>query len=120
MVPGSGYEVLWATGVDLAGLVGNYYFKVECSDVDIGVSDSVLIQIDNHGVPRVGILKTFAGEYRDSVRFDYRVLDTNFALIEVDSSVLSYSGIFADVYYKFGIRAISLKTILGLLFPSSG
>ena len=39
LVPGSGYEVLWATGVDLAGLVGNYYFKVECSDVDIGVSD---------------------------------------------------------------------------------
>ena len=35
--------VLWATGVVLAGLVGNYYFKVECSDVDIGVSDSVLI-----------------------------------------------------------------------------
>ena len=30
LVPGSGYEVLWATGVDLAGLVGNYYFKVEC------------------------------------------------------------------------------------------
>ena len=23
----------------------------------------------------VGILNTFAGEYRDSVRFDYRVLD---------------------------------------------
>ena len=23
LVPGSGYEVLWATGVDLAGLVGN-------------------------------------------------------------------------------------------------
>ena len=41
----------------------------------IGVSDSVLIQIDNLGVPRVGILNTFAGEYRDSVRFDYRVLD---------------------------------------------
>ncbi|WP_176697425.1 right-handed parallel beta-helix repeat-containing protein, partial [Candidatus Kryptonium thompsonii] len=35
------------------------------------------------------------------------VLDTNFAIIEVDSSVLSYSGIFADGYYKFGIRAIS-------------
>ena len=34
-------------------------------------------------------------------------LDTNFAIIEVDSSVLSYSGIFADGYYKFGIRAIS-------------
>ena len=67
LVPGSGYEVLWATGVDLAGLVGNYYFKVECTDVDIGVSDSVLIQIDNLGVPRVGILNTFAGEYRDSV-----------------------------------------------------
>ena len=44
-------------------LVGNYYFKVECSDVDIGVSDSVLIQIVNLGVPRVGILKTFAVEY---------------------------------------------------------
>ena len=28
----------------------------------IGVSDSVLIQIDNLGVPRVGILNTFAGE----------------------------------------------------------
>ena len=55
--------------------VGNYYFKVECSDVDIGVSDSVLIQIDNLGVPRGGILNTFAGEYSDSVRFDYRVLD---------------------------------------------
>ena len=39
------------------------------------MSDSVLIQIDNLGVPRVGILNTFAGEYRDSVRFDYRVLD---------------------------------------------
>ena len=39
------------------------------------VLDSVLIQIDNLGVPRVGILYTFAGEYRDSVRFDYRVLD---------------------------------------------
>ena len=24
---------------------------------------------------RVGILNTFAGEYSDSVRFDYRVLD---------------------------------------------
>ena len=35
------------------------------------------------------------------------VLDTIFAIIEVDSSVLSYSGIFADGYYKFGIRAIS-------------
>ena len=34
----------------------------------IGVSDSVLIQIDNLGVPRVGILNTFAGEYSDSVR----------------------------------------------------
>ena len=33
-----------------------------------------MIQIDNLGVPRVGILNTFAGEYRDSVRFDYRVL----------------------------------------------
>ena len=44
--------------------------KVECSDVDIGVRDSVLIQIDILGVPRVGILNTFAGEYRDSVRFD--------------------------------------------------
>ena len=32
-----------------------------------------LIQIDNLGVPRVGILNTFAGEYSDSVRFDYRV-----------------------------------------------
>ena len=40
-----------------------------------GISESVLIQIDNLGVPRVGILITFAGEYRDSVRFDYRVLD---------------------------------------------
>ena len=39
------------------------------------MSDSVLIQIDNLGVPRVGILNTIAGEYRDSVRFDYRVLD---------------------------------------------
>jgi len=75
LVPGSGYEVSWVTSVDLGGLVGNYYFKIECSDVDIGVSDSVLIQIDNLGVPRVGILNTFAGEYRDSVRFDYRVLD---------------------------------------------
>ena len=36
----------------------------------IGVSDSVLIQIDNLGVPRVGILNTFAGEYSDSVRFE--------------------------------------------------
>ncbi|CUS95283.1 parallel beta-helix repeat (two copies), partial [Candidatus Kryptonium thompsonii] len=35
------------------------------------------------------------------------VLDTNFAIVEVDSSVLSYSGIFADGYYRFGIRAIS-------------
>ena len=26
LVGWGGYEVLWATGVDLAGLVGNYYF----------------------------------------------------------------------------------------------
>ena len=39
------------------------------------MSDSVLIQIDNLGVPWVGILYTFAVEYSDSVRFDYRVLD---------------------------------------------
>ena len=31
-------------GVDLAGLVGNYYFKVECSDVDIGVSETIVLQ----------------------------------------------------------------------------
>ena len=31
------------------------------------VGDTVLIQIDNLGVPRVGILNTFAGEYSDSV-----------------------------------------------------
>ena len=60
-----------STGVDLAGLVGNYYFKVECSDVDFGVSDSVLIQIDYLGDPRVGILNTFAGDV--GVRF--RVFD---------------------------------------------
>ena len=29
-----------------------------------------MIQIDNLGVPRVGILNTFAGEYSDSVRFE--------------------------------------------------
>ena len=28
------------------------------------------------------------------------VLDTNIAIVEVDSSVLSYSGIFADGYYR--------------------
>ena len=65
------------------------------------MSDSVLIQIDNLGVPRVGILNTFACEYRDSVRFDYRVLDE-----EGDPVVLVFE--------------YSLKTILGLLFPSSG
>ena len=33
--PGSGDDVVWATGGDLAGVVGKYYFKVECSDVEI-------------------------------------------------------------------------------------
>ena len=32
--------------------------------------------MDNLGVPRVGSLNTFAGEYRDSVRVDYRVFDS--------------------------------------------
>ena len=36
LVPGSGYEVLWATGGDLAGLVGNYYFKGECYKWEFG------------------------------------------------------------------------------------
>ena len=33
--------------VDLAGLGGNYYFKVECSDVDIGVSSVSNVSIDS-------------------------------------------------------------------------
>ena len=39
------------------------------------MSDSVLILIDNLGVPRVGILNTFAGEYSDSVRINYVLRD---------------------------------------------
>ena len=37
------------SGVDLAGLVGNYYFKVECSDVDIGVLDTnfAIVEVDD-------------------------------------------------------------------------
>ena len=57
LVPGSGFEVLWATGVDLAGLVGIYFFMVEGSVVDFGGSESVLFQIDILGVPGVDILR---------------------------------------------------------------
>ena len=54
MVPGSEYEVLWATGDDLAGLVGNYYFKVECSDV-VKVVNNVIRDNSGWGMYLYGV-----------------------------------------------------------------
>ena len=86
MVPGSGYEVLWATGVDLAGLVGNYYFKVECSDVDIGVSDTIVFRLDNNYPPVVKIdsvfgIKRVTGSYKDTLRFFFTVTELRVILL---------------------------------------
>ena len=55
--------ITWLSRVDLPGVDRYVYVRIIPFDNDIGVSDSVLIQIDNLGVPRVGILNTFAGEY---------------------------------------------------------
>ncbi|CUS81419.1 Cohesin domain-containing protein [Candidatus Kryptobacter tengchongensis] len=74
VMPGR-YTFKWATNVDLPGSAGNYYFKIIPSDLDQGLSDSILVQIDNLGVPHIALLDSFAGEYTGDITFNYRIVD---------------------------------------------
>ena len=76
-----------------------------------GVSDSVLIQIDNLGVPRVGILNTFAGEYSDSVEVSGNRFYGNTSGIYVNGGTLKVIG----NEIKSGVNGINYNYGVGYL-----
>jgi hypothetical protein len=72
------YSVIWHTTDDLPFASGRYVFGVFPEDNDAGVYDSVIVNVDNIGVPAVislSIYDTSKIEFSGDITFNYRVID---------------------------------------------
>jgi urease beta subunit len=72
------YSVIWHTTDDLPFASGRYVFGVFPEDKDAGVYDSVIVNVDNIGVPAVislSIYDTSKIEFSGDITFNYRVID---------------------------------------------
>jgi hypothetical protein len=72
------YSVIWHTTDDLPFASGRYVFGIFPEDNDAGVYDSVIVNVDNIGVPAVislSISDTSKIEFSGDITFNYRVID---------------------------------------------
>jgi len=72
------YSVIWHTTDDLPFASGRYVFGIFPEDNDAGVYDSVIVNVDNIGVPAVislSIYDTSKIEFSGDITFNYRVID---------------------------------------------
>jgi hypothetical protein len=72
------YSVIWHTTDDLPFASGRYVFGIFPEDKDAGVYDSVIVNVDNIGVPAVislSISDTSKIEFSGDITFNYRVID---------------------------------------------
>jgi hypothetical protein len=72
------YSVIWHTTDDLPFASGRYVFGIFPEDKDVGVYDSVIVNVDNIGVPAVislSIYDTSKIEFSGDITFNYRVID---------------------------------------------
>jgi hypothetical protein len=72
------YSGVWHTTDDLPFASGRYVFGIFPEDKDAGVYDSVIVNVDNIGVPAVislSIFDTSKIEFSGNITFNYRVID---------------------------------------------
>jgi len=72
------YSTIWHTMDDLPESSGRYVFGVFPEDNDVGRYDSVVLNVDNIGVPAVSALSIYDSskiEFSGDITFNYRVID---------------------------------------------
>ncbi|MCH7574689.1 MAG: VCBS repeat-containing protein [Candidatus Marinimicrobia bacterium] len=68
-------SLVWASDSDLVEFVGDVYLRITPADADIGQADSVTINIDQIGAPRMVTLTLPTGELSGQIELSFTIAD---------------------------------------------
>ncbi len=105
IIPSGNRSIIWKTTIDLSSQAGLYYFKIVPSDNDVGVADSILVRIDNLGVPVASLLDTLSGELSGDITFRYKIIDEEGDTIKIISE---YSTDFGGTWKRATVEGDTL------------
>ena len=95
--------VIWNSKTDLPETVDNIPFRIIPKDRDVGIADTIIVQLDNKGIPSI-VLTNLSGEQSGDVQIVYQISDDE---KDVISFICEYS---LDSGRNWEIAAVTGRT----------